>query len=59
MSLWMEIEYIKSAARLLDRVWVNKRDLDLSIEVLWVFVDQRVAELPALKVGGLKKDFAS
>ena len=53
--LWTEIKYIKSAARLLDRVWVNKRGLDLSKEVLWVFVGQRTAELPAIKVGGLKK----
>ena len=54
-SLWMEIKYIKSTARLLDRVWVNKGGLDLSKEVLWVFVGQRTAELPAIKVGGLKK----
>ena len=47
--------YTKSAARLLNRVWVNKRGLDLSKEVLWVFVGQRTAELPAIKVGGLKK----
>ena len=53
--LWMKIEYIKSAARLLDRVWVNKAGFDLSKEVLWVFVGQRTAELPAIKVGGLKK----
>ena len=53
--LWTEIKYIKSAARLLDRVWVNKGGLDLSKEVLWVFVGQRTAELPAIKVGGLKK----
>ena len=53
--LWTEIKYIKSDARLLDRVWVNKRGLDLSKEVLWVFVGQRTAELPAIKVGGLKK----
>ena len=38
-SLWMEIEYVKSAARLLNREWVNKRGLDLSKEVLWVSVD--------------------
>ena len=53
--LWTEIKYTKSAARLLDRVWVNKGGLDLSKEVLWVFVGQRTAELPAIKVGGLKK----
>ena len=33
-----EIKYIKSAARLLDRVWVNKGGFDLSKEVLWVSV---------------------
>ena len=53
--LWMEIKYIKSASRLLDRNWVNKRGLDLSKEVLWVSVGQRAAELPAIKVGGKKK----
>ena len=36
----------------------TKRDLDLSKKVLWVFVDQRSAELPAIKVGGLKKNSA-
>ena len=51
----MKIKYIKSAARFLDRFWVNKGSLDLSKEVLWVFVGQRTAELPAIKVGGLKK----
>ena len=40
-SLWMEIRYIKSAVRLLNRDWVNKWGLDLSKEVLWVSVDQR------------------
>ena len=53
--LWTEIKYLKSAARLLNRVWVNKGGLDLSKEVLWVFVGQRTAKLPAIKVGGLKK----
>ena len=51
----MEIKYVKSAARLLDRIWVNKGGLDLSKEVLWVFVGQRTAKLPAIKVRGLKK----
>ena len=37
-SLWMEIKYIKSTVRLLDRVWVNKGGLDLSKKVLWVSV---------------------
>ena len=43
--------YIKSAARLLNRNYVNRRDLDLSKEVLWVSVGERAAELPAVKVG--------
>ena len=51
-SLWIEIKYIKSVARLLDRDWVNKRGLDLSKEVLWVSVGQRAAEQRAVKVGG-------
>ena len=51
-SLWMEIKYIKSTARLLDRDWVNKGGLDLSKEVLWVSVGQRAADLRAVKVGG-------
>ena len=49
------MEYIKSAFRLLDKDWVNKGGLDLSKEVLWVSVGQRVAELQAVKVGGQKK----
>ena len=55
--LWMEIKYIKSASRLLDRAWVNKGGLDLSKEVLWVSVGQRAAELPAIKARGQKKKF--
>ena len=51
----MEIKYIKSADRLLDRSCVNRGGLDLSKEVLWVSVGQRAAELPAIKVGGHKK----
>ena len=51
----MEIKYIKSAVRLLDRNWINKGGLDLSKEVLWVSVGQRAAELQAVKVGGQKK----
>ena len=50
-SIWMEIEYVKSAARLLDRDYVNKGGLDVSKEVLCVSVGQRVAELRAVKVG--------
>ena len=54
-SLWMEIKYIKSTVRLLNRVWVNKGGLDLSKKVLWVFVGQRAADLRAVKVGGQQK----
>ena len=55
----MEIRCLKSASRLLDRncvteEGVNKRGLDLFKEVLWVFVGQRVAELPSVKVRGNK-----
>ena len=57
-SLWMEIEFVKSAARLSDRKWINKRGLDLSKEVLWVSVDQSVAELKAVKVRGKKNSAA-
>ena len=51
----MEIKYIKSAARVLDRDCVNKGGLDLSKEVLWVSVGQRAAKIQAVKVGDLKK----
>ena len=51
----MEIKCVKSATRLLDRIWVNKGGLDLSKEVLWVSVGQRAAVLQAVKVGGQKK----
>ena len=51
----MEIKYIKSASRLLNKDWVNKRGLDLSNEVLLVFVGQRAADLRAVKVGGQKR----
>ena len=51
----MDKKYIKSAARLLDKNFVNKRGLDLSKEVIWVSVGQRAAELPAIKVGGQEK----
>ena len=50
----MEIEYIKSADRVLERNFVNKGGLHLSKEVLWVPVGQRAAELRAVKVGGKK-----
>ena len=41
----MEIEYIKSAARVLNRNCVNKQGLDLSKNVLWVSVGQGAADL--------------
>ena len=50
----MKIKCIKSAARLLNKDCINKRCLDLSIEVLQVSVDQRAAVLQAVKVGGQK-----
>ena len=50
-----EIKYIKRSARLLIRDYVNKGGLDLFKEILWVTVGQRGAELPAVKVEGLKK----
>ena len=53
---WTGIKYNKSAFRLLNRDWVNKGGLDLSKEVLWVSVGQMAAELPAIKVGGLKEN---
>ena len=50
----MEIRYIKSAARVLDRDFVNKGGLDLSKEVLWVSVGQKASDLQAVKFGGKK-----
>ena len=47
----MDIYCIKSAARPLDIDCVNKTDLDLPKEVLWVSVDQRGAKLPPFKFG--------
>ena len=52
--LLMKIRYFKSAARLLDREYVNRERLDLFKEVLWVSVGQRAAELPTVKVGGFR-----
>ena len=52
----MEIKYIKSAARILNRNCVNKGGLDLSKNVLWVSVGQRAADLRFVKVGGQKKN---
>ena len=54
----MEIKYIKSATRILDRDWVNKEGLDLSKEVLQASVGQKAAVLQAVKVGGQKKNSA-
>ena len=51
----MEIKYIKSAARVLNRNCVNKRGLDLTKDVLWVSVGQGAADLRAVKVRGQKK----
>ena len=51
----MEIKYIKSAARVLNRDCVNKGGLDVSKNVLWVSVGQRAADLRAVKVGDQKK----
>ena len=55
----MEIKYIRSAGKVLNRNCVNKGDLDLSKDVLWVSVGQRAAELLAVKVGGVKKKSAA
>ena len=54
----MDIKDIKSAARPLDRDYVNRKGLDLSKKVLWVSLFQRAAELPAIKVGVWKKNSA-
>ena len=56
---WTGIKYNKSDFKLLDRDWVNKRGLDLYKEVLWVSLGQMAAELPAVKVEGLKKNSAT
>ena len=48
----MEMKYIKSAARVLNRDCVNKGGLDISKNVLWVSVGQGAAvyELSKLEV---------
>ena len=51
----MEMKYIQSAARVLNRDCVNKGGLDLSKNVLWVSVGQGAADLRAVKVGDQKK----
>ena len=48
----MEMKYLKSAARLLNRDYVNRRGFDLSKEVLWVSVGKRAAKPSAFKVEG-------
>ena len=55
----MEKKYIKSAARVLNTDCVNKRGLDVSKNILWVFVNQGAADLWAVKVGGQKKFYRS
>ena len=55
----MEIKYLKCGPRLSDRKCVNIEDLDFSKEALWVSVAQRAAEIPAIKVEGLKPNSAS
>ena len=50
----MDIECIKSAARLIHIICVNKGGLDLFKEVLLVSVGQKAAVLGAVKVGGQK-----
>ena len=52
----MEIKYIKSAARVLNRDCVNKGGLDVFKNVLWVSVGQGAADLRAVKVGGQKEN---
>ena len=54
-SFSIEMKYIKSAARVLNRDCVNKGGLDLSKNVLWVSVGQGAADLQAVKNGGKKK----
>ena len=50
-AIRMEIRYIKSVDRLLNRDCVNRRGSDLSKEVLWISVGHLAAELLAVKVG--------
>ena len=54
----MGIEYLKSAARLLNTDYVPRRCLDLPKEVLWVSVGQKEAKLQAVRVGGKKNSAA-
>ena len=55
----MEMKYIESAPRVLDKNCVGKGGLDLSKEVLWISVDQRKAKLRAVKVGGQRNILTS
>ena len=50
-----EVEYMKSAARLLNKDYVKREGLELSKEVLWVSAGQRAA----VKVGGQKRFWRS
>ena len=50
----MEIKYIKSAARVLNRSCINKEGLVFSKNILCVSVGQEAADLQAVKVGGQK-----
>ena len=49
----MEIKYNKSASKVLNKTYFNKKGLDLSKEVLWVSQGQLASKLQAVKVGGL------
>ena len=51
----MAMKCIKSVARVLNKDSVSKEGLDLSKNVLWVSVSQRVADLQAVKVECQKK----
>ena len=51
----MRKTYIKNLASPLILIFVCLGGLDLSKEVLWVYVRQLAAKLQAVKVGGLKK----
>ena len=46
----MEMKYLKSVTSLVKTNFVNRRGLDLSKKVLWVFVSKRASELTAVKV---------
>ena len=50
----MEIKYLKSIARLLNRDYVNRRGLDLSKKVLLVCVGQRAAEQEVKKISSAR-----